>query len=95
MEHLLVLEKELDGKRFFAGEKIGFVDLSLGPLSYVIPIYEEITGVKMITEEKFPSLCAWMASFLSSPIVRDHLPPLDKLKLRPGQYDNPISCMEL
>ncbi|XP_022684923.1 uncharacterized protein LOC105914892 [Setaria italica] len=82
IDHLLVLEKELDGKRFFAGEKIGFVDLSLGPLSYVIPIYEEITGVKMITEEKLPSLSAWMGNFLSSPVVKDHLPPLDKLRLR-------------
>ncbi|TKV98957.1 hypothetical protein SEVIR_8G007700v4 [Setaria viridis] len=82
IDQLLVLEKELDGKRFFAGEKIGFVDLSLGPLSYVIPIYEEITGVKMITEEKLPSLSAWMGNFLSSPVVKDHLPPLDKLRLR-------------
>ncbi|CAL4989860.1 unnamed protein product [Urochloa decumbens] len=82
VEQLLVLEKELDGKRFFAGEKIGFVDLSFGPLSYVIPMYQEIIGVKMITEDKFPSLSAWMANFLSSPVVKDHLPPLDKLRLR-------------
>ncbi|RCV36280.1 hypothetical protein SEVIR_7G316900v4 [Setaria viridis] len=82
IEQLLVLEKELDGKRFFAGEKIGFVDLSLGPLSYVIPMYEEITGVKMIAGEKLPSLSAWMGNFLSSPVVKDHLPPLDKLRLR-------------
>ncbi|CAN6357453.1 unnamed protein product, partial [Urochloa humidicola] len=82
VEQLLVLENELDGKRFFAGEKIGFVDLSFGPLSYVIPLYEEITGVKMITEEKVPSLSAWMGNFLSSSVVKDHLPPLDKLRLR-------------
>ncbi|XP_062198330.1 glutathione transferase GST 23-like isoform X2 [Phragmites australis] len=82
IEQLLVLEKELCGKRFFAGEKIGFVDLSLGSLAYVIPIYEEITGVKMITEETFPSLTAWMGNFQSSPVVKDHLPPLDKLQLR-------------
>ncbi|CAN6380406.1 unnamed protein product [Urochloa humidicola] len=82
VEQLLVLEKELDGKRFFGGEKIGFLDLSLGPLSYVIPMYEEITGGRMITEEKFPSLSAWMGNFLSSPVVKDHLPPLDKLRLR-------------
>ncbi|CAO2145422.1 unnamed protein product [Urochloa humidicola] len=66
----------------FLQDKIGFVDLSFGPLSYVIPMYEEITGVKMITEEKVPSLSAWMGNFLSSPVVKDHLPPLDKLRLR-------------
>jgi hypothetical protein len=74
--------KVLDGKRFFAGEKTGFVDSSLGPPSCVIPMYEEITGVEMITEEKLPSLSAWMGNFLSSPVVKDHLPPLDKLRLR-------------
>jgi glutathione S-transferase len=82
VEQLRVLEGELDGKRFFAGDKMGLVDLSLGPLSYVIPVYEEITGVKMVAEETFPSLFAWMASFLSSPVVKDHLPPLGDLKPR-------------
>ncbi|KAF8706410.1 hypothetical protein HU200_030675 [Digitaria exilis] len=82
IEQLLVLEKELDGKRFFGGDKIGFVDLSLGQVSYVIPIFEEITGVKMITEQKFPSMSAWMGNFLTSPSVKDHPPPLDKLQAR-------------
>ena len=89
VEQLLVLEKELavGGKPFFGGEKVGFVDLSLGPLAYVIPIYEEIVtvgggGVKMVTEEKMPSLAAWMGRFLSSPAVRGHLPPLEKLRPR-------------
>jgi glutathione S-transferase len=86
VEQLLVLEKELAvaGKPFFGGEKVGFVDLSLGPLAYVIPIYEEIVtgGVKMVTEEKMPSLAAWMGRFLSSPAVRGHLPPLEKLRPR-------------
>ncbi|KAF8707223.1 hypothetical protein HU200_030474 [Digitaria exilis] len=82
IEQLLVLEKELDGKRFFGGDKIGFVDLSLGPLSYVIPIYEEIIGAKLITEHKFPSLFMWMGNFLSSPSVKGHLPPLDELQAR-------------
>lgn len=87
MEQLLVLENELAvaGKPFFAGEKAGFVDLTLGPLAYVIPMYEEIvTGgaVKMVAEEKMPCLAAWMGRFLSSPAVRDHLPPMEKLRPR-------------
>jgi glutathione S-transferase len=83
VEQLRILEGELDGKRFFAGDRMGLVDLSLGPFSYVIPVYEEITGVKMVAEETFPSLFAWMAGFLSSSsVVKDHLPPLDDLKPR-------------
>lgn len=40
VEQLLVLEKELavSWKPFFGGDKVGFVDLSLGPLAYVLPI---------------------------------------------------------
>ncbi|KAJ9680243.1 hypothetical protein PVL29_019528 [Vitis rotundifolia] len=33
MEHLQFLEDELKGKRFFGGERIGFVDLALGWLA--------------------------------------------------------------
>ncbi|WVZ88205.1 hypothetical protein U9M48_034750 [Paspalum notatum var. saurae] len=62
--------------------ELGFADLSLGPLAYVVPIYEEIVGVRLVTEERFPSLTAWMARFLGSPVVRDHLPPMDQLRRR-------------
>ncbi|KAL6906023.1 hypothetical protein ACP4OV_003624 [Aristida adscensionis] len=82
MEQLLVLEEELHGKPFFAGAEIGFVDLSLGPLAYVIPMYEEITGVELVTEARLPALAAWMGRFLSSPAVKGQLPPMDRLRLR-------------
>ncbi|XP_072975571.1 glutathione transferase GST 23-like [Typha angustifolia] len=81
-ENLMVLEQELKGKKFFSGERIGFVDISLGWMAHSIPIQEEITKLKMITEEKFPLLSAWMEAFISSPLVRDYLPPRDKLLLR-------------
>jgi glutathione S-transferase len=55
------------------------LERELDLLSYVIPVYQEITGMKMVT---FPSLFAWMANFLSSPVVKDHLPPLDHLMHR-------------
>lgn len=45
-------------------------------------MYEGITGVRMVTEEKMPSLAAWMGKFLGSPAVRGHLPPLEKLQPR-------------
>uniref|UniRef100_A0A0E0MJ25 glutathione transferase n=1 Tax=Oryza punctata TaxID=4537 RepID=A0A0E0MJ25_ORYPU len=82
MEQLLLLEKVLDEKKFFGGQRIGFVDLSLGSLSYVIPIYEDITGVKLITSDKFPRLSAWMEGFVGLPLVQEHLLPLDKLQPR-------------
>lgn len=85
VEQLQFLEEELGiggGKEFFAGESVGLVDLSVGALAYVVPMYEEIIGVSLVTEERFPSLYAWMGRFLAAPPVKDHLPPLENLKLR-------------
>ncbi|KAJ3680993.1 hypothetical protein LUZ60_015482 [Juncus effusus] len=81
-DYLAILERELEGKEFFGGENIGFVDILLGCMSYVVPIYEEITDFEIITKEKFPLLHAWMQAFLSSDIVRDNLPPRDELLYR-------------
>jgi glutathione S-transferase len=36
----------------------------------------------MVTEEKMPCLAAWKGRFLSSPAMRGHLPPLEKLRPR-------------
>lgn len=82
IENLTMLEQELQGKKFFCGETIGLTDISLGPLAYVIPIYEEITKLKLIDAERFPLLSAWMEAFLNSPVVKDSLPPGEKLLLR-------------
>uniref|UniRef100_M8AZM0 GST N-terminal domain-containing protein n=1 Tax=Aegilops tauschii TaxID=37682 RepID=M8AZM0_AEGTA len=80
-----VHDKELiavGGKDFFAGESVELVDLSLGALAYVVPMYEEIIGVRLVTEERFPSLSAWMGRFLDSPPVKDHPPLVERLKPR-------------
>ncbi|XP_010922854.1 probable glutathione S-transferase [Elaeis guineensis] len=82
IENLKILEQELQGKMFFCGETIGLADISIGPLAYVMPIYEEITKLKMVDAERFPLLCAWMEAFLNSPVVKDSLPPGEKLLLK-------------
>jgi glutathione S-transferase len=84
VDQLQVLEEKLAlaGNEFFAGQSVGLVDLSLGALAYVVPMYEEIIGVRLLTEERFPSLYAWMERFLGATPVKDHLPPMEELKLR-------------
>ncbi|XP_059599174.1 probable glutathione S-transferase isoform X1 [Vitis vinifera] len=79
MENLQFLEEELRGKKFFGGERIGFVDLALGWLANLISILEDVAGLKIVGEDKFPLLSTWMKDFADSPIIKDNWPPRDKM----------------
>ncbi|KAJ8771591.1 hypothetical protein K2173_026768 [Erythroxylum novogranatense] len=78
-EHLKTLEGALQGKQFFGGETIGFVDVAAGWIGIWARIVEQITNVNLIDEETMPLLAAWFAFFLELPIVKQCLPPLDRL----------------
>ena len=78
-ENLKFLEEEMKGKKFFGGERIGYVDLTLGWLANLVSIFEEIVGLKIVDEEKFPLLYSWMQDFAEAPIIRDNWPPRDKM----------------
>ncbi|XP_057991073.1 probable glutathione S-transferase [Hevea brasiliensis] len=79
LENLKYLEEELKGKKFFGGETIGLVDIALGWLAYHFNVVEEIIGVKLIEQQKFPLLVAWMQEFSNIPTIQESWPPRDKL----------------
>ncbi|XP_050208805.1 probable glutathione S-transferase [Mercurialis annua] len=82
MENLKYLEDELVGKTYFGGEKIGLVDLSLGWVACFISVWEEIIGLKIIDQEKFPLVAQWIQEFSNDPIIQQNWPSRDRLVAR-------------
>ncbi|XP_062167769.1 glutathione S-transferase U8-like [Alnus glutinosa] len=78
-ELLKFLEEELKEKRFFGGESIGMVDIVASIIAFWLGVFEEASGVKLLTTEKFPKLCNWAHEFVSNGVIKENLPPRDKL----------------
>ncbi|XP_059428668.1 probable glutathione S-transferase [Corylus avellana] len=78
-ELLKFMEEELKGKRFFGGKSIGLVDIIANIIGFWLGVFEEGSGVKLLTRDKFPKLCNWVDEYVSSSIMKESLPPRDKL----------------
>jgi glutathione S-transferase len=78
-ENLKTLESGLEGKHFFRGETIGFTDIAVGWLGCWARIVREIVGVNLIDAGTMPLLDAWFQEFLEVPIIKECMPPQDKL----------------
>ncbi|XP_038880879.1 probable glutathione S-transferase [Benincasa hispida] len=94
-EALKVLEDELKGKRFFGGEKLGFVDIVANFVAYWIPAIEEgfgLGGALSSEMEKLPNLQRWCNEFVEHTIVKDTLPPKqDLLAFCISQFGNNVA----
>ncbi|KAJ0100259.1 hypothetical protein Patl1_21129 [Pistacia atlantica] len=75
VENLKILDKLLDGKKFFGGECAGFLDIVFGWIAYWTPFCEEITGLNLIDKTSMPNLEAWSKIFLEVSWVKEILPP--------------------
>ncbi|TXG52714.1 hypothetical protein EZV62_021883 [Acer yangbiense] len=78
-ENLKTLESALQGKPFFGGETIGFLDIAVGWIGIWARIVEEIVDVNLIDAETMPLLTDWLKKFLEVPIIKASIPPWDKL----------------
>lgn len=80
VEYLERIEEELKGKRFFGGEKVGYVDLTMGFVAYIVPVWEEVASVKILDPSRFPAIAAWTENFLDHPMVKsEYLPGRDEI----------------
>ncbi|KAK7844523.1 glutathione s-transferase u8 [Quercus suber] len=80
-ESLGIIDKLIEGKKFFGGETIGFLDLVVGSLPNWLKFLEELGGIKLVDEEKFPSFHEWSKKFVEIPIIKEKIPmPEDLIK---------------
>lgn len=80
-ESLGIIDKLIEGKKFFGGETIGFLDLGVGSLPNWLKFLEELGGIKLVDEEKFPSFHEWSKKFVEIPIIKEKIPmPEDLIK---------------
>ncbi|KAI4356541.1 hypothetical protein L6164_000558 [Bauhinia variegata] len=78
-EALQILENELKDKKFFGGDKFGFVDIAAVFVAFWVPIVQEVVGLKLLSGEKFPKLDNWIQEFTNLPVVKESLPPKEPL----------------
>ncbi|CAM0885173.1 unnamed protein product [Alopecurus aequalis] len=67
------------GKRFFGGDTIGFLDIVFSVFAHWMGVFEEIAGVRLLTDEKHPALCRWAREYMTDEIVRQCLPDRDRV----------------
>ncbi|KAI9196820.1 hypothetical protein LWI28_027291 [Acer negundo] len=81
IEALEKIEEQLNGKKYFGGDdKIGYLDIAIGWISYWLPIWGEVASFEILDPKKFPGITAWKTRFLDHPVIRDcSLPPRDKM----------------
>ncbi|GAY49798.1 hypothetical protein CUMW_121860 [Citrus unshiu] len=78
-ELLKTLENELKDRRFFGGDRIGLVDIVANFIGFWLGAIQEALEVKLFTEERFPKLYRWSEEFVNCSIIKESLPPRDKL----------------
>lgn len=70
-ELLRILEEHgLGEKKYFGGNKIGLVDIAFGWIACFLEFLEQAAGVKVLEDNSFPRLQAWIKNFNEIPVVK-------------------------
>ncbi|KAL5750390.1 hypothetical protein ACOSP7_024993 [Xanthoceras sorbifolium] len=77
-EQMKMLEKQLNGKDFFGGDKIGFVDIVGNVVAFWFQITQKVFGVGFYTPETFPGLFRWIGKLQEVDVVNECRPPVEK-----------------
>ncbi|KAK6281665.1 hypothetical protein POUND7_015490 [Theobroma cacao] len=81
-EGLVLLEEAFgklnQGKPFFGGDQIGYLDIALGSLLVCLQVIEKFSEMKLLTEARTRCLLEWAHRFSSHVAVKDVMPEADK-----------------
>ncbi|CAM0885179.1 unnamed protein product [Alopecurus aequalis] len=78
-ENMALLEARLQGKKFFAGDAVGYLDFAACGLSHVLRVLPEVTGASFVGPGEFPALQRWAEDYTSDEAVKACLPPREEL----------------
>ncbi|XP_062160380.1 glutathione S-transferase U17-like [Alnus glutinosa] len=67
------------GKAFFGGDGIGFLDIAFGCFLGLLRATEKMGGVKLLDEAKTPGLVKWADRFCADGAVKGVMPETEKL----------------
>nr|CAD1835427.1 unnamed protein product [Ananas comosus var. bracteatus] len=72
-------KKSFEGKAFFGGDNVGYLDIIFGSFLGWVKAIEKISDIKLIDKAKFPLLAKWAERFASVATVKEHVPKTDEL----------------
>uniref|UniRef100_A0ACD6AB08 Uncharacterized protein n=1 Tax=Avena sativa TaxID=4498 RepID=A0ACD6AB08_AVESA len=67
-----------NGKAFFGGDSVGYLDLALGSNLFWFEALRELFGVAFIDEGRTPLLASWAERFGEAAAVKEMVPSVDK-----------------
>ncbi|MCD7465996.1 hypothetical protein HAX54_002305 [Datura stramonium] len=76
---LKILDNEVKDKKFFGGDRVGFVDVVSILITYWLEVMQEAVNVEVLTNDEFPNISAWAEELLTYSIIKETLPPREKL----------------
>jgi glutathione S-transferase len=78
-QSLALLEVQLNGKRFFGGNTVGYLDVAACELGPWLSVLEEVNGVTVVDEDEYPALRRWSKEYNSCEALKQCVPNRDRL----------------
>ena len=78
-EMLKILDDKLKDKSFFVANEFGIADIVANMVGFWLGVYQDVSGVELVTREKFPFFWEWREKYVECSQVKKYLPSRDKL----------------